>query len=95
MKRDLNLIRMLLLKIEGEEDIEMLEKAFSEQYGGKYDQICYTHIELMSSAGLIKASSKADLSGHYAKPKVAGITWSGYEYLDSVRDSEVWWKTKS
>jgi hypothetical protein len=85
MKRDMDLARGLLLAIEDAPGTELRDQpnipGFSEE------QVTY-HLGLLKEAGLIDAtmvSSKTDLC-------FIGIsmTWSGHEFLDKVRDPEIW-----
>lgn len=89
MKRDMDLVRNLLLAIEDAAGTELRHQpsipSFTEE------QVTY-HLDLMKDAGLIDAtvvSSKTDLC-------FIGIsmTWAGHESLDKVRDLEIWSKAK-
>lgn len=90
MKRDLNLIRELLLYIESSDHLYLQEETF-------YD-ICQDasklryNIYLMVDSGLIDA---IDITGHrlYKTLPIYNIlylTSAGCDYLDSVRDQSVW-----
>jgi hypothetical protein len=92
MKRDMDLIRELLLKIESLE-IRQGETLFFNVHGLQVqgygpDQVVY-NIELLFDAGFLKGQGGADTFG------IAGLTWSGHELLDDIRDPEIWRKTKS
>lgn len=91
MKRDLDLIRDLLLYIEASEtypvhsyDIEIPEADES--------QILF-HIELLIDADYIEAlnSSTIGRRSYY----IYRLTMSGCDYLDSVRDEQIWKDTAS
>jgi len=99
MKRDMDMIRDLLLEIEGgrkmfqtvsNTEAEMLgipdEAGLSREDAEKLQ----LHLELLEQQGLIEVAFKA-LGGTVV---VKQITWSGHDFLDSVRDPEVWKKTK-
>ncbi len=94
MKRDMDLLRELLLKLE----------SFPKEPGAIYgfagdgpevavdgaspDQIIY-HLELLSEAGFIESPGLAGREILFKR-----LTWSGHDFLDSVRDPKVWAKTK-
>jgi hypothetical protein len=81
MKRDMELIRLLLLEQEqGETPPELA--AYSE------DDMLYNYA-LMVDANLIVAS----LTSETGVPKavtVYRLTWAGHDFLDATRDSKVW-----
>jgi hypothetical protein len=85
MKRDMDLIRKILL--------EMEKAPFSEGWlelkleGYDKNDISY-HIMLLHEAGLIEAINISTLKILEWKPKY--ITWSGHEFLDAARDNNRW-----
>lgn len=95
MKRDMDLIRELLLRLEAfpmergavvfispdDEDIAV------EGYNG--DQIDY-HLSLIREAGLVENVDANPIDGIAFRR----LSWQGHDYLDSIRDPEVWAKTK-
>ena len=88
MKRDFDLIRKLLLSIEGEEvDLSPF----------KEDQILY-HKALLLEAGLVEGPkpmySSSAMSEIPVKVFIKKLTWSGHDFLDSIRSNDVWNKTK-
>jgi Hypothetical protein (DUF2513) len=92
VKRDLDLIRDILL------DIEENVRLNPDEYGYSFDHpdqeaVAYA-LYLMVDHRLISADhcqASGLPHGIYADIK---ITWSGTEFLDSVRDGEIWKKTK-
>jgi len=92
MKRDLQLIRKLLLFIEdksnGSEPIRgnIPIEDYTEQ------QIHY-HLGLLTSAGLIKAigANRGDMVIYLP----ITLTWDGHEFLDAARNETIWKKTMS
>ena len=99
MKRDLDLIREILLVIEENSDPirrdlnsgEIIEK-FSVNPNWTDDQV-ECHIEMASMAGLIDGTTAATQNGWF----MISIRLSayGHEYLDEVRDPVIWANTKS
>ncbi len=56
------------------------------------DDIIYT-IEMLNDAGYISAK----YCGYDDKPiySISSLTWDGHQFLDNIRDNEVWKKTKT
>ena len=80
----MNLIRDLLLTVEGEEP-----KADLSQYSN--EQKIY-HSALLIEAGLVDGSIIENASGHPAVTTTIRLKWAGHEFLDSARDEKIWKK---
>lgn len=91
MKRDLDLIRLLLIEIEAHEEAFSSEKLVVSGYTS--NQIAY-HIALLKDAGFIDATSDKDLPGGLKTYTIWAMTFSGHDYLDAVRESKVWHRVK-
>lgn len=100
MKRDMDLIRDLLLQIEdGRRSFDLLTPEIAEVLGesseGKLPreqaELLEYHLDLLDSAGLI--TIKAKLSG--AAWQIGQITWAGHDFLDTIRDPAIWRETKA
>ena len=97
MKRDMDLIRSLLLQIEGgEKEFNATTDDVNEIMGEKptgltrdESEKLYNHLDLAETAGFIEISRKI---GHTLY--VEKITWEGYDFIDSVRDQVIWDMTK-
>jgi hypothetical protein len=86
MKRDLNLYREILLRLEADETdpvrtVELTIDGYSEE------EICF-HVRLMAEAGLLHATDFSSADGSDWRPQC--ITAYGYDYLDDIRDPAVW-----
>jgi DNA-binding transcriptional ArsR family regulator len=90
MKRDMDLVREILLAVEAVDDHSLHELPVIDGYD---QQLVGSHIEIMQEAGLIDAMDCRDLSGGYWIPKK--LTWEGHEFLDQIRPTERWSKTKA
>jgi hypothetical protein len=91
MRRDPNLIRGLLLKLEEQPSgLEFTpdEEAIAVE-GYDAEQI-EEHFIMLADGDLIKGSGRADSGGLF----FLGLTWEGRDFLDTVRDPVVWEKTK-
>ena len=89
MQRNMDLIRQLLLGLEGEastqyefsmENVDELEKWYN--------------VDLLVQANLIrglKVRWAADGTGPYPHTKgLVALTWEGHDFLDAVRNDSVW-----
>lgn len=91
MKRDMELVRKILLKIEEEQSVFPL---MSIEIDGYDMPTVNYHCKILDEAGLIsgyKASmSMSGLDGF----RVDALTWQGNDFLDKIRDNGIWHKTK-
>jgi len=100
VKRDMDLVRDILLAIEGGQKsfstmssnvanalgVDMKNTVTDEaadQFSG--------HLDLLVEAGLITIKGK--LGGGIVL--INAITWEGHDFLDNIRDPDVWDKTKA
>ena len=91
MKRDLDLIRKILLEIETQCDAPGKRISKLPEYS-EYE-FAY-HLNLLCEAGLI-TGARAKLSGrHYPLVTPTGLTWAGHDFLDACRDEGIWTKAK-
>lgn len=100
MKRNMDLARQILI------DIEEGKKAFDVSSSEKRGMLGLPleggpsasdadtlagHLDLLEDGGFIEIQARL-LGGAYM---VKGLSWKGHDFLDSVRDPEIWEKTKS
>jgi hypothetical protein len=88
MKRDIQLIRKILIEIEKTSDGVRIAQVKIENY--PREQIQY-HLALLDEAGLIIAKDAS--SGGSLSIMPIRLTWEGYEFLDNARNDTVWNKT--
>ena len=98
MRRDMSLIRDLMLRIEsGEKTVQTLTQLHADNLGlvGEYSlteeeasKLEY-HLDLIQEVGFV-AFRRVKNPAY----QVERITWTGYEFLESVRDPEIWAKTQ-
>lgn len=85
MKRDMNLARSILFKLEKRQDYVGFTDLEIEGYSS--DKISY-HVMLLSEAGLIEAMN---LSTHGGPDwRAVRLTWDGHEFLETSRDESRW-----
>ena len=92
MKRNWEVIREILIKLEElpntDSGLQLSDFPSEKAYEYAY------HVELLIEAGIVEGQmSKAAGPGpaHFFAHR---LTWTGHEFLDSVRSSTVWSKTK-
>lgn len=90
MRRDMDLIRTILFKIEEAENNPY--EPFHVFVDGVEDEKVSYHVWLLADAGLILAEDMTTCSGYSIDAKC--LTWKGHEFLQSIRDDTVWNKAK-
>jgi len=90
MKRDMDLVRQLLLTIERDGTPELQDVPIVEGHDAR---LVVYHVRLLKEAGLANAMDVSTLDGEeYIQ---IAMTWQGHEFLETVRDPEIWRKTKT
>ncbi|MCZ6653911.1 MAG: DUF2513 domain-containing protein [Planctomycetota bacterium] len=91
MKRDMDLVRKILLAIEGHDHSRAPKQIKLKGYADEQIQF---HVWLMGRAGLLDVSevSHSLSTSHRAIPR--NITWEGYEFLELARQDSLWEKAK-
>lgn len=90
MRRDMDLVRQLLLALEERE----IGSTATPQIEGKSDDEIGAHLALLSEAGLIQGVS-ATASGGGPRVIPLRLTWDGYESLDLMRNASTCCKAKT
>ena len=84
MKRDMDIVRLLLLRIES--------LSLGDTYYTDNQEECY-HLKIMLDGKLVDGWVESDgVDGFTAD--ISGLTWKGHEFLDTVRNDSVWDKVK-
>lgn len=78
MKRDMNLVRRILLRAE-KEQAPFSDLAFVDE--STHEKVVDYHIHMMEDAGFIEVDRDTQ-GGWY---RIIGITWEGHELLASMR----------
>lgn len=91
MRRDMDLVRALLMRAESEHSAYAPEKI--EINGYTEEQIGY-HALLLNEAGLVKAVEVTTMGSPSPEARISRLTWDGHEFLDSAREPARWEKTK-
>ena len=85
MKRDMELIRLLLIQQEIGTPPELAAYPVEEQL---------YNLQLMADANLIIARFDTGNNGEVIFASTKRLTWAGHDFLDSTRDSKIWNKAK-
>ncbi len=92
MKRDMNLVREILLLSENQEhgygDGNPIIEGYSEE------EISY-HVYLMEQAGLVEADDDSAIGDKSPKALLRGLTWYGHDFLSASKDNTIWTKAKN
>lgn len=87
MKRDMDLVRDILLRVEQDGDAPV------DGFPGHSEDDVLEHIELVVEAKLLAGEVVRTMGGG-GMALIERLTWDGHDYLDEVRDATVWAKTK-
>ena len=93
MKRDLNLIRNIMLRIEASNKTSFTASDFIDLCDN--ENMLYYNIHLMYQAGFIDAFDISCCGFVLPQYQIQWLSNLGCEYLDSVRNDSVWSKTKT
>lgn len=90
MKRDMDLVRDILLKAES----MPVGPPMLYRIGEVEDLVLLHHLEMLIEAGLLRGKisrsqgTRGDIIG------ISGLTWEGHEWIETVRSDRVWAETK-
>jgi hypothetical protein len=90
MKRDMDLIRKIMLAVEASES---LDKPPSSIEGYSDDDVA-AHAYLMKEAGLAEGPEITHLESPQRQAWATRLTWEGHEFLDLARNDTNWAKAK-
>ncbi len=89
MKRDLNLIREILLEVESCANYRGADTGTIKAGVIPPDIIQY-HIGLLVDAGLIDETIRSSVNPQFMPHFNVNLTWSGHEFLDNARNDSIW-----
>jgi len=89
MKLEKELVREILLAVEAHDKPQGWMKLTVE--GRSPTEVSY-HVMLLNEAGLLVGISLGGMNSFHWEP--IRLTYEGHEFLDAVRDGEVWKRTK-
>lgn len=91
MKRDLELVKLILEHFEDKSDWHGEKVVPIESYEQK---LVDYHIQIMYEAGLLNAEPAITDNGRIYDALPFRLTWQGHEFLDNIKDKSRWVKIK-
>ena len=93
MRRDMSLVRALLLYLEERSSFGMIEEVEIPSYSRIAIQ---HHLRLLADGGLITFEAERSTTNPQRIVRVYpfGLTWAGHEFLETIRDPEIWQRTR-
>ena len=88
MKRNMELVRELLLRVEAEQGFDSLTSKYSQEE-------IVGHVEILLDAKLLDGKVYHALSGGPGSAHIQRLIWAGHEFLDNARNDTVWNKAIS
>ena len=92
MKRNLDLMRKLLLYFEEKPDDRAERCPPIEEYSPL--EIKY-HLLLMDEAGLLRCEREVTSTGRTIYVIPMSLTWQGHEFLEAARNNDIWRRAKT
>jgi hypothetical protein len=86
MKRDIELVRKILLAVEDSKDAN--RRGFRPKIDGYEDEVIQVHVGLLWNKGLIKAMDCSSSNGE--SYIITGLTWEGHDFIEAARNETVW-----
>ena len=94
MKRNYDLVRAILLKVETEGDPD--EPIINSLSIDDYDQaLTNEHVKLMIECGLLEGQCKFSTNNRILLTSIRGLTPRAYDFLDNIRNDSVWKKIQN
>lgn len=87
VKRDLELVRSILLDVEASEPGELLTRF---EYDGKSKAEVLEHLSLLVEAGYLDGKVMAGSKGIPLQAIIHKLTWPGHEFLANAKNDKVW-----
>ena len=87
MRRDMDVVRKIVLAVSSASgQVNSVEGVSDEDFA--------SHAQLLEEAGLVEAALSPPGKRIATMAMIFRLTWAGHEFADSVRDPEIWAKTK-
>lgn len=90
MKRDLELVKELLIMIEEHDNNQPFQITREEGYKYSHEEIeeIQYNLKLMIDAGLIEGEDVSTFES--SDTLIQSLTWAGHDFLDAARNQNVW-----
>jgi hypothetical protein len=94
MKRDMDLVRSILFLLEERSRSASIQPEAFPIEGSSAFEIQY-HVNLLYQAGFINGEpTRSSTSDRLISVLPFDLTWQGHEFLEAVRDPEIWRRAK-
>lgn len=90
MKRDMELIRSILFKLETVHTDSAIYNLIID--GKSFEEVAY-HCKIMYEANLIDNYDSQFADNKIYSFAIGGLTWYGHDFLEQIKNDEVWIKT--
>lgn len=92
MKRDMDLVREILLRVEADPTLNGSRFVVfdTSHFEGRSQQEIAYHIDLLFEADFVKGLATLDAPA----AAISRLTWKGHEFLSDTRDPDIWAKVK-
>jgi Hypothetical protein (DUF2513) len=87
MRRDWDLTRKILLKIESDGPSHGLWQLEESDFPEDDFELVHGHFRVLYDGGFL-------LVNDFNFTQIYGLSWFGHEFLDTIRDDEIWKNTK-
>jgi Hypothetical protein (DUF2513) len=94
MKRDMDLIRQILLAVEASPTAWAPSEVHELQMEGYSEEEVGSHALLIIEAGLARGQETTGM-GLSPRGFIYRLTWNGHEFLDAAKDDTLWNKAKT
>lgn len=92
MKRDLNLVREILLWTDQQEEGSFGCNPEIPEY--TEEQVAY-HVHIMGQAGLVESADITDMGSSSPAGLLMSVTWAGHDFIRVSKDETTWKKAQS
>jgi hypothetical protein len=91
VKRDMELIRKILLEVESWPDAQQR----TVQMANYDSNVVVRHVEMLCSAGLLETFGEPRrIGGPNQFIIIKDLSWSGHEFLDAIKNENIWSRVK-
>ena len=91
VKRDMELVREIMLHVETKQDL----KAKTVKIDGYADEVVARHVEMLLRARFLEGIESRELSSSVPRIFVTDLTWEGHDFLAATQNKSVWTSLKS
>ena len=91
VQRDMNLIREILLKVQGKEGLRP-EPVYID---GNEREMLDRHVYILYSEGFLEGNEVLGFTNHCPTIWVKDLTWSGHDFVGALKKEEIWENIKS